>query len=106
MSQNLKLMEVKTMIKSNAEILDEVEEDLQLQSGLVLSKEERQCILETGMLFLPGDRIQPFLAGIRSFLQETDPGDRVWTIYNTRDVGTHEFGSYILFTLIKQPNNN
>lgn len=37
------------MLKNNNEIIAETDEDLQLQAGMQLSDDERQCLLNTGI---------------------------------------------------------
>ena len=66
------------MVKNNSEIIAETDEDLQLQAGLQLSSAERQCLLQNGMLFMDLQRVKPYLAGIRRYLQDTQPAERVW----------------------------
>lgn len=69
------------MVKNNSEIIAETDEDLQLQAGLQLSSAERQCLLQNGMLFMDLQRVKPYLAGIRCYLQDTQPAERVWTLF-------------------------
>ena len=40
------------MIKNANEIIEETDEDLQLQAGMQLTSDERQCLLQNGMLLL------------------------------------------------------
>ena len=50
------------MLKNNNEIIAETDEDLQLQAGMQLDTNERQCLLSNGMLFVDTQRIQPYLS--------------------------------------------
>ena len=63
------------MLKNNQEIIAETDEDLQLQAGMQLDDAERRCLLNTGILFLDIQRIKPYLAAIRQYLQDTQPDE-------------------------------
>ena len=88
------------MIKSNNEIIAETDEDLQLQAGMQLGDAERQCLLNTGMLFYDPQRIKPYLAAIRQYLQTTQPDERVWTLFKVQDIANHQLANYILSVAI------
>lgn len=88
------------MIKSNNEIIAETDEDLQLQAGMQLGDAERQCLLNTGMLFCDPQRIKPYLAAIRQYLQTTQPDERVWTLFKVQDIANHQLANYILSVAI------
>ncbi|MCC4491306.1 hypothetical protein LMB81_07325 [Limosilactobacillus reuteri] len=84
------------MLKSNSEIIEEVDEDLQLQAGLQLSDEERQYLVRTGMLFMDNQRLKPYLSSLRSYLQNTCSAERVWTLLKVRDITNNQLAYYIL----------
>ena len=92
------------MVKNNSEIIAETDEDLQLQAGLQLSSAERQCLLQNGMLFMDLHRVKPYLAGIRRYLQDTQPAERVWTLFKVQDVADNQLSHYILSVAINPQN--
>ncbi|WP_179231222.1 hypothetical protein [Limosilactobacillus reuteri] len=49
------------------EIIEEVNEDLQLQANLLLTDSEQQALLNSGLLFLTAERIQPNIAKQRKY---------------------------------------
>lgn len=92
------------MLKNNNEIIAETDEDLQLQAGMQLSDDERQCLLNTGMLFFDIQRIKPYLASIRQYLQNTQPDERVWTLFKVQDIANNQLANYILSVAINPQN--
>lgn len=92
------------MIKNANEIIEETDEDLQLQAGMQLTSDERQCLLQNGMLFIDIQRIQPYLSSIRLYLQNTKPVERVWTIFKVQDIANNQLANYILSVAINPQN--
>lgn len=92
------------MLKSNNEIIAETDEDLQLQAGMRLDSNERQCLLANGMLFIDTQRIKPYLASIREYLQNTQPDERVWTLFKVQDIADNQLANYILSVAINPQN--
>ena len=92
------------MIKNANEIIEETDEDLQLQAGMQLTSDERQCLLQNGMLFIDIQRIQPQLSSIRLYLQHTTPVERVWTIFKVQDITNNQLANYILSVAINPQN--
>lgn len=92
------------MLKNNNEIIAETDEDLQLQAGMQLSNDERQCLLNTGMLFCDIQRIKPYSASIRQYLQNTQPDERVWTLFKVQDIANNQLANYILSVAIHPQN--
>ena len=92
------------MIKNANEIIEETDEDLQLQAGMQLTSDERQCLLQNGMLFIDIQRIQPYLSSIILYLQNTTPVERVWTIFKVQDITNNQLANYILSVAINPQN--
>ncbi|MBB1079500.1 hypothetical protein H5S09_06290 [Limosilactobacillus sp. STM2_1] len=92
------------MLKNNNEIIAETDEDLQLQAGMQLGDDERQYLLNTGMLFFNTQRIKPYLAAIRQYLQNTQPNERVWTLFKVQDIANNQLANYILSVAINPQN--
>ena len=92
------------MIKNANEIIEETDEDLQLQAGMQLTSDERQCLLQNGMLFIDIQRIQPYLSSSRLYLQNTTPVERVWTIFKVQDITNNQLANYILSVAINPQN--
>lgn len=92
------------MIKNANEIIEETDEDLQLQAGMQLTSDERQCLLQNGMLFIDIQRIQPYLSSIGLYLQNTTPVERVWTIFKVQDIANNQLANYILSVTINPQN--
>ncbi|ECQ5639003.1 hypothetical protein FZL45_08400 [Campylobacter jejuni] len=92
------------MIKNANEIIEETDEDLQLQAGMQLTSDERQCLLQNGMLFIDIQRIQPYLSSIGLYLQNTTPVERVWTIFKVQDIANNQLANYILSVAINPQN--
>ena len=92
------------MIKNANEIIEETDEDLQLQAGMQLTSDERQCLLQNGILFIDVQRIQPYLSSIRLYLQNTNPVERVWTIFKVQDIANNQLANYILSVAITPQN--
>ena len=92
------------IIKNANEIIEETDEDLQLQAGMQLTSDERQCLLQNGMLFIDIQRIQPYLSSIGLYLQNTTPVERVWTIFKVQDIANNQLANYILSVAINPQN--
>ena len=92
------------MLKNNNEIIAETDEDLQLQAGMQLDSNERQCLLSNGMLFVDTQRIQPYLSSIRVYLQNTQPAERVWTLFKVQDIANNQLVNYISSVAITSQN--
>ncbi|WP_223206792.1 hypothetical protein [Limosilactobacillus coleohominis] len=41
-------------------------------------------------------RIKPYWAAIRQYLQDTQPDERVWTLFKVHDIANHQLANYIL----------
>ena len=57
--------------QTKEEIISEVDEDLQLQSGLVLGSKAKECLSQNGVLYMTPDQIKPFLTKLREYLTLT-----------------------------------
>lgn len=79
-----------------SEVVEEVDEDLQLQSNFKLTTGELKILKNNGILFLPTDRIKSYAAEIRNYLQNTDITDRVWTMYKATDISNKRLGFYAI----------
>lgn len=63
------------------EIVDEIKEDLELQSGLVLSETQSGLLkLNKHIVFKKSD-IEPYIKDITEYLKNTSPSERVWECY-------------------------
>lgn len=69
-----------------------------------LTSDERQCLLQNGMLFIDIQRIQPYLSSIGLYLQNTTPVERVWTIFKVQDIANNQLANYILSVAITPQN--
>ena len=69
-----------------------------------LTSDERQCLLQNGMLFIDIQRIQPYLSSIGLYLQNTTPVERVWTIFKVQDIANNQLANYILSVAINPQN--
>lgn len=83
-------------MKTLNEVIEEMDEDLQLQSNLKLTNDELKILKSNGILFLPTDRLKPYVDNIQKYLRETDVADRVWTIYKATDISSNQLGFYTL----------
>ena len=81
-------------MKTLNEVIEEMDEDLQLQSNLKLTNDE--ILKSNGILFLPTDRLKPYVDNIQKYLRETDVADRVWTMYKATDISSNQLGFYTL----------
>ena len=82
--------------QTKEEIISEVDEDLQLQSGLVLGSKAKECLSQNGVLYMTPDQIKPFLTKLREYLTLTQENERVWTLGRITDVGNNYITSYVL----------
>lgn len=83
-------------MKTVDELVAETDEDLQLQAQLTLTKGEREALMNNYMVILTTGRIEPYLAKIMSYLNQTNTNDRVWTMYQVTDISSHRVRFYIL----------
>ena len=67
-----------------------------LQSNLKLTNDELKILKSNGILFLPTDRLKPYVDNIQKYLRETDVADRVWTMYKATDISSNQLGFYTL----------
>lgn len=85
--------------KEYSESLDEkvieLDEDLQLQAQMLLADDERTQLKRSGFLFVTQDRLQPFLAKLRQYLQLTPITDRSWSLCRVQDIGTNTVFNYV-----------
>ena len=90
-------------MKTLNEVIEEMDEDLQLQSNLKLTNDELKILKSNGILFLPTDRLKPYVDNIQKYLRETSQEDRVWTMYKATDISNNLLGFY---TLILNDDSN
>jgi len=78
------------------EIIEEITEDLELQSGLVLSESQIYNLKTDKYITFKESELKPYLNDITEYLNKTEPSERVWDCYKTLSDNT-----YIIFIKIE-----
>jgi len=63
------------------EIMEEVTEDLELQAGLALTKDQKHSLEMKEKVIFTQSEIAPYLKDITEYLANTEPSERVWECY-------------------------
>lgn len=70
-------------------IIAELTEDLEIQTGLVLTGAQKRELNIKQHVILKEDEINPYLADIKEYLRNTEPSERVWECYNVLSNNTY-----------------